>query len=210
MTEPATRNERKERTRRALLDTALELLTDRGFAGLSLREVTKGAGIVPTAFYRHFASMDDLGIALVEESARTLHETLRAARRAHAASGDDVIAVSVRTLTEQVRAHEAHFRFLARQRYGGTDEVARAINVELRLFASGLAVDLARYDYLRDWSNDDLHMLAGLVVTAMLGTVLDLLEARGDGEAEARVAGTARKRLRLIGLGVPRWRSTGD
>jgi AcrR family transcriptional regulator len=39
--------------------------------------VTKQAGIVPTGFYRHFASMDELGIALVEESMRTLRATIR-------------------------------------------------------------------------------------------------------------------------------------
>ena len=47
--EPVSRQERKLRTRQALLDAALELLADRGFASLSLREVTKQAGIVPTA-----------------------------------------------------------------------------------------------------------------------------------------------------------------
>ena len=35
--------------------------------------------VVPTAFYRHFASMDELGLALVEESFRTLRTMLREA-----------------------------------------------------------------------------------------------------------------------------------
>ena len=56
-----TRGERKERTRRAILDAALRLSGEQTLAALSLRQVAKEVGIVPTAFYRHFDSLDDLG-----------------------------------------------------------------------------------------------------------------------------------------------------
>ena len=52
---------RKERTRADLLHAALLLLKDNSFGSLSLREVTREAGVVPTAFYRHFSSMEELG-----------------------------------------------------------------------------------------------------------------------------------------------------
>lgn len=205
--EPVSRQERKQRTRQALLDAALELLADRGFGSLSLREVTKRAGIVPTAFYRHFTSMDELGVALVAESMRTLRKMIRSARTDRTIT-DDIIRASVRTLYEHVRGNENHFRFLIRERYGGTGPVSRAIAVELRLFASELAVDLARFEYLRDWSTEDLNMMADLVVTAMLATVTDLLEVHpGDREDDDRIVSIARKRLRLIVLGVPNWQS---
>lgn len=206
-TEPVTRQERKQRTRQGLLDAALDLLAERGFASLSLREVAKQAGIVPTAFYRHFASMDELGVALVEESMRTLRGMIRSART-NPAEYSDMIRASVRTLYEHVRAHEDHFRFLTRERYSGAGPVQRAIGFELRLFSSELAVDLARSQVLRDWSTDDLHMMADLIVTAMLSTVVELLEARPrDEETDRRIVRTAERRLRLIFLGVPNWRS---
>ena len=59
---------------------ALRLLEDRSFAALSLREVTREAGIVPAAFYRHFESMEALGLVLIDESFRRLRDMLRAAR----------------------------------------------------------------------------------------------------------------------------------
>jgi AcrR family transcriptional regulator len=205
--EPVSRQERKQRTRQALLDAALELLADRGFASLSLREVTKRAGIVPTAFYRHFTSMDELGVALVAESMRTLRKMIRSARTDRTVT-DDIIYASVRTLYEHVRGNENHFRFLIRERYSGTGPVSSAIAVELRLLAGELAVDLARFEYLRDWSTEDLNMMADLIVIAMLATVTDLLDARpGDREDDDRIVSIARKRLRLIVLGVPNWRS---
>lgn len=205
--EPVSRQERKQRTRQALLDAALKLLADRSFAGLSLREVAREAGIVPTAFYRHFASMDELGIALVEQSMRTLRAMIREGRRDQ--SSTDAISRSVDILYTHVRAHEEHFRFLARERYSGTGPVQTAIGTELRLFSSELAVDLGRFDGLADWSSEDLRMMAELIVTAMLGTALDLLTVRpSDPESDAEIVRTARKRLRLIILGAAGWHPT--
>ncbi|WP_253828876.1 TetR family transcriptional regulator [Prauserella aidingensis] len=205
MTAPETRNERKERTRRALLDAALGLASERGFAGLSLREITKQAGVVPTAFYRHFESMDELGVTLVEESMRTLRTMIRGARNTPDGSAD-LIRASVRTLSEHVRSHEEHYWFLVRERYGGTGAVRQTIGVELKLLAGELAVDLARFDRLRDWSTEDLHMLADLIVSAMLATALELLEAPPGATAE--ITAEAERQLRLIFLGVPHWRTT--
>ena len=67
-----TRVERKERTRRAILDAALELCEDSSLVALSLRQVTKEVGIVPTGFYRHFDSIESLGLSLVDESFASL------------------------------------------------------------------------------------------------------------------------------------------
>lgn len=205
--EPMSRQERKQRTRQALLDAALSLLADRSFGGLSLREVAKEAGIVPTAFYRHFASMEELGIALVEQAMRTLRLMLRDARRSPE-TYDDAIRSSVQTLYSHVRAHEAHFRFLTRERYGGVGPVQAAIATELRLFGSELAVDLGRFEAMSKWSAEDLRMMADLIVTAMLSTVMDLVKVRiPDPAADEEIIRRARKQLRLVVLGAARWRS---
>jgi AcrR family transcriptional regulator len=204
--ESVSRQERKQRTRQALLDGSLRLLADRSLASLSLREVAREAGIVPTAFYRHFDSMDDLGVALVEEAMRTLRRMIRDARRR---PSTDAIESSVQTLVEQVRADESHFRFLTRERYGGTPDVRRAIATELRLFASELATDLGRFPGMAQWSADDLRMGADLMVAAMLSIVLALLEVdRNHAEDELEVIDSARRQLRIIALGMSQWRST--
>src|SRR5947209_18147269 len=76
-----TQQERRRHTRQDLLDAALvQIEGGESFDALSLRRVTRAAGVVPAAFYRHFASMDELGLALVEESFRTLRMMLREAR----------------------------------------------------------------------------------------------------------------------------------
>ena len=78
-----TRAERKQRTRNHLLESALRLMEEgRSFTSLGLREVTRAAGVVPTSFYRHFEDMDQLALALVEETGITLRRLLREARQA--------------------------------------------------------------------------------------------------------------------------------
>lgn len=207
--EPASssRAERKERTRRKLLDVTLRLIAERSLSSISLREVAREAGIVPTAFYRHYASMDALGVDLVDECMRPLRQLIRGARAGRTASGD-IIADTVAVLAKQVDSHPDQFRFLTRERYGGVAAVRRAIANELRLFTSELTVDLARLTAGFDWSSDDLEMAARLMVTTMLATVLDLLETdERHPEDAARTLDIAERQLRLIVLGMGEWRS---
>lgn len=202
---PETRQQGKERTRRALLRAALRLLEKRSFDRLSLRQVTKEVGIVPGAFYRHFSDMDALGLALVEESFGTLREMIRSAR-ADVATWDDAIVRSVETLVAHVHAHRAHFRFLVRERTGGTPALRRAIEDQLRAFADELAVDMRAFPYLGDWSEEDIAMLATLVVATVMGTAAALTDLPRDRpEAEAAIIRTTERQLRLIFLGVPHW-----
>jgi AcrR family transcriptional regulator len=205
--EKQTRAERKERTRQRLLDVTLRLIEDRSLASLSLREVARDAGIVPTAFYRHYASMDALGVDLVDDAMRPLRQMIRDVRRGRAAHGD-IIVDTVAVLADQVRAHPDQFRFLTRERYGGVAAVRRAIATELRLFTSELTVDLARLTGGFDWTSEDLEMAAGLMVAAMLSTVMDLLETdERHPEDVTALLDKAEHQLRLIALGMGAWRS---
>jgi TetR/AcrR family transcriptional regulator, fatty acid biosynthesis regulator len=204
----ASRAQRKERTRQSLLDVTLRLIAQRSLASISLREVARAAGIVPTAFYRHFESIDALGVELVDESMRPLRQMIRDTRRGDVGKGD-IIKRTVEILGRQVRDHPAQFQFLSRERYGGVTAVRRAIATELRLFTSELTIDLARMTAGLDWSSEDLEMTADLMVSTMLAAVMDLLEVdkRHAEEDEQVVLDRAERQLRLIALGMNVWRS---
>lgn len=211
-----TQAERRHRTRQALLDAALEQMdSGESFDALSLRRVARAAGVVPNAFYRHFASMDELGLALIDESFRTLRAMLRDAREG-GGPPEHVIKSSVEILVRHVREHRQHFAFIARARSTGNGVLRHTIRNEIRLVTSELATDLARFPVLRDWTTEDLQMLAGLLVNAMIATVEALLDIPTTGtaggapspEAEAEIARIAEKQLRLTLLAVPHWRST--
>lgn len=202
-----SRTERKARTRAALLESALEQLEESSFAALSLRDVARGAGVVPTAFYRHFENMEELGLALIEESFRTLRAMIRDARSDP--DPEHIIERSVATLVRHVREHRAHFRFIARERAGGIAAMRIAIRAEIRLFSSELATDLARFPVLNQWSTEDLGVLASVLVDSMVAIVESLIDAPpGDSKAEADVIRIAQKKLRMVVLGIPNWRSS--
>jgi AcrR family transcriptional regulator len=204
----STRQERKQRTRQALLDAALELLKEQNFSSLSLRQVTRAAGVVPTAFYRHFSDMEELGLVLIDESFRTLRAMIRDTRT-DPATDEHVIRRSVEILVSYVHEHNAHFSFIARERFGGVAVLRQAIRAEIRVFASDLATDLARFPYLDHWSTEDLQLLAGLMVNAMVSTAEALLDASpNDPRAEAEIISMIGRQLRMITLGVPQWRSS--
>ncbi len=188
---------------------------DRGasFEGVSLRSVTRTAGVAPAAFYRHFQSMDELGLALVDESFRTLRALLREARTAGLPT-KHVIRRSVAVLFAQVLANRQHFVLIARARTSGNGVLRHAVNNEIRLLTSELATDLARFMPLHDWSTDDLNMLAGLLVNTMILHVAEILDLPVNGgepstDSVAEIARMAEKQLRLPLLAVPHWRSTG-
>ena len=201
---PESRGERKGRTRRAIMDAALELCEDSSLVALSLRQVAKEVGIVPTAFYRHFSSIDDLGLALVEESFVSLREMLRDVRRTDP-TYRNIIDRSVEVLLEHTRSRHAHFAFIARERLAGPPGVRAAIRHQIELVERELATDLARLTDPDHWSTEDLHVLSNLIVTSMVGTTEAVVTARP--EAEAAIIEHARTQLRMMLVGALNWRS---
>ena len=203
--ESPSRGERKEVTRRTIIAAALKLLDARSFSALSLREVTREAGIVPAAFYRHFESMDALGLVLIDESFRSLREMLRGAR-AGLLDPNRVIESTVEILIASVSEQREHWRFIGRERSSGVAVLRYAIRTEIRLITSELATDLARFPGLNTWSTEDLNILASLFVNSMI-IIAEAIEDAPDAAALEEIQRTAVKQLRMIAVGVAGWKS---
>ncbi len=197
---------RKERTRQAILDATLGLCEESSLVALSLRQVAKEVGIVPTGFYRHFESIEDLGRALVDDSFVSLRAMLRDVRR-NDPSYHDIVDRSVAVLLEHVRRQHGHFLFIARERSAGPPSVRAAIRHEIEQCEHDLASDLARLPGTDTWSPEDLRTVSQLIVTAMVATAEDLVHTGDDQAAEQRVADTARTQLRMILIGALNWSS---
>jgi AcrR family transcriptional regulator len=202
-----TRGERKERTRRAILDAALQLSGEQTLAALSLRQVAKEVGIVPTAFYRHFDSLDDLGLALVEESFVSLRAELRDVRQG-APAFNWIIDSSIDVVVDHALAHRAHFGFIARERGAGPRVVREEISRQIELFERDLAADLARIPGPDSWTEEDLRVLANLIVTSMVALGEQVITA--DGAVQDAIVGRARRQLRMVLIGAVNWRSGGS
>ncbi|MFD3518378.1 TetR family transcriptional regulator [Streptomyces sp. NPDC058657] len=201
---PGVRQAQKLRTRQTLMAAALGLLEHQSLSSLGLREVTRSAGLAPTAFYRHFKDTAELGVALVEASLGGLHDAIRASLAAPDADDSEArIALTVGLIADLVRSAPAHVRFVARERHGGVRPVREAIGAQLRLFAEEVADALGALPDSAGWSREDLVMLAGVYVDHMVMTASAFLEA-GPGEEET-TAELACRQLRLVSLGRRHW-----
>ncbi|MFI9605359.1 TetR family transcriptional regulator [Streptomyces sp. NPDC052043] len=202
---PGVRQAQKQKTRQALMDAALGLLEEQSLSSLGLREVTRAAGVAPTAFYRHFHSTADLGVALVEEALSSLHPMIRSTVSA-ADDSEQRITRAVRLIARHVEAYPAHVRFIARERHGGVQRVREVVRDQLARFAREVRDELAEDRQSAGWSEDDLLMLAQLYVDQMLITGSLLLEALDAPEEEReRVCRVATRQLRLISIGRRHW-----
>ena len=205
--EAGRRDVRKQRTRRALLDAALELMQgEQSFNSISLREVARNAGVVPTAFYRHFRDMDELGLTLVEEALRALRQMMREARTAPLPASS-LIARSVQTYIGYVQANQDYFQFLAKERFGGSRALRLAIRQGTALFISELATDLARFPGANNFSTEELQMISSLIVNIMIAITEQLLDLPADSEAEVLwLQDQAAQQMRLVFLGSMQWK----
>ena len=71
------REEKKQHTRQALLQAALNLCYENGsFSSISLRDISQSIGLVPTAFYRHFKDLNALSLELVDHASIDVRNVL--------------------------------------------------------------------------------------------------------------------------------------
>ena len=80
------RRPRREEVRRRLLDAALAVFAEQGFASANLDQVAAAAGLTKGAIYSNFASKDELFFAMMQDQVLKRVVTLRAAL--HASAGD--------------------------------------------------------------------------------------------------------------------------
>jgi AcrR family transcriptional regulator len=187
-----TRSEQKLKTRRALIEAALKISAQRGFSALSLRELTREAGIAPTAFYRHFRDMDELGLVLIDEVGLGLRQLMRQARQ-RAGKGPSVVQTSIDVFMDYVQANPNLFRLLLGERSGSSPSFRKALHSEIERFIGELTEDLGR-NARRPLEDVGLAAEAIVAVVFTVGAeTLDLPAHRRPALAERIV-----KEIRLI------------
>ncbi len=179
----------------------------RHFASIGIREVTRQAGVVPTSFYRHFRSVDDLGLQLVDELGLVLRRMMREAR-ANVLQADKLIEESVAIFVAHALANRNFFMFMAQGLAGESRAVQEGIRSEMRYFANELGNDLRRLKLLAHLSDSDLDMTCDLVVRTVAFSLTDILSISPEDDYQI---GQVRKRttrfLQLVLIGADHWKS---
>lgn len=202
-----SRSERKDLTRAGLLQAALNLMGEgRSFTSLALREITREAGVVPNAFYRHFRNTDELGLALVEEVGITLRRLLREARQVDVAPRD-MLRRSVEVYQAYVKRNRLQFMFISSERSGGSRLLRLAIRNDVAHFTNEMAQDFRRIGLYPHLSTASVQMICGLIVMPMLAAATDILDLPPDQPLlEEEMLENFVSRLRVILLGAKHWK----
>jgi AcrR family transcriptional regulator len=98
-----------------MLEVALQLVAEKGVAGLTLREAARRVGVSRAAPYRHFPDKNALLAAVAEEGFRAMHTAIREAlANAPLDVEHRLTAIGVGYVKFAV-AHPAHFRIMFAQ-----------------------------------------------------------------------------------------------
>ncbi|MBB6367443.1 AcrR family transcriptional regulator [Xanthomonas sacchari] len=165
-------------SREDLLAAALKLIgPHRSVSTLSLREVTREAGIAPNSFYRQFRDMDELAVALIDLAGSSLRTIIGQARQRAAGTRRSIILSSVETFMEQLRADDKLLHVLLREGTVGSDAFKHAVDRELNYFEEELRVDLIRLAALEGAPLHEPALVSKAItrlVFAMGATAMDL------------------------------------
>lgn len=174
---------KRRNTREKLLNAALALIAeDRvGLSGLSLREITRRIGVSPSAFYRHFPGMEELGLTLIRESCATLRSHL--GQMNTEGELQDQVHNTVQVFIGVVMAQRDIFVMITREQAGGSQKMRLAISHEIELIEQQL-VQFWSQGELLDVPKELLQRVVSMGISlglAILPAMLDLSKKSDKG-----------------------------
>lgn len=180
------REEKKRQTRHAFFSAVLDLCSfGYGFSSISLRQITREVGVVPTAFYRHFSDMEALGKALVEDelglALATLREHMQLGKKR---DFDHQIAKSVQLFFSAVDAQPRYWWFLVSERFGGSYAVRHAISDQIAMSVKIISDDLGMQPAFAHIKEEDRALLAEVSLNMALAWVVEWIELSGIAEED--------------------------
>lgn len=207
------RDERKRQSRQAIIDAALRLSTSgRSFNSISLREISREIGLVPTAFYRHFKDMDALGLELIDQISLNLKSTLHQIGQSYVYQPKAKIDKSLELFFQTIHQHTEEWIFIITERWGASQAIRKAIAREIEYLVEDLAIDLQRLTSVKHIQKlDDLKSLAHLLVNLAFNWVMAWIELSRQYEEpvlaqqQQLLKMQALTQMRLLFHGISNW-----
>jgi TetR/AcrR family transcriptional regulator len=161
---------------KAILDAAVQLFSECGYDGVSMRQIAEAAGVSKANIYHHFASKDVLYLAILNRSAQHLSEIVE-----DLAEGEGDFQQRLRSFTrahhDHLFANETALRLVIREAFSGDEEKSRVVveqvvggifNRMVSIFRAGQQAGLLRPD-----------LDPGLCATLLMGANLFFFQAQG-------------------------------
>jgi len=161
---------------KAILDAAVELFSEYGYDGVSMRQIAAAAGVSKSNIYHHFASKEALYLGILDGSAQNLSEIVE-----DLAEGDGDfqrrLQVFAEAHLEHLFANETTLRLVLREAFSGDEEKSRLVVDQVvggifsrmvAIFQAGQEAGVLRAD-----------LDPGLCATLLMGANLFFFQAQG-------------------------------
>lgn len=214
--------------KRLLMDAALRLAAEsRSLSNLGLRELAREAGLNPNTFYRHFKTVDDLGLAMIGEMAAQIRQPLRDLRRQAAQRAADAVREAAanalplgidlgrgrRVCCETV---ELFFAFVAenpqafiigmRELHGASPVLREALRRVMDDFADDMADDISELQLLPSLDKPAIRQVSSLISRQLFQQSLDYIE---QPELRAAICAQAQAQILMMFAGATLLQSLG-
>lgn len=180
--------------KRLLLDAALRLMArTHSLSSLGLRELAREAGLNPNTFYRHFGSIEELGLLLVNQIGAQLRMPLRELRReaaqrtlqlerseqllgADLSRGRLVCRETVQLFFDFVARNPDSFIVGMRELHGASPVLRQALRDLLADFAQDMAEDIADFRLVPGVDDATLLRMASAITRHLFVLAQEYLE----------------------------------
>jgi AcrR family transcriptional regulator len=183
--------------RRALIETALAMVTEEGNWNFTLREVARRAGVSHAAPYNHFADKSALLAEVAALGFQALRRELEEAARRPRSSRQALIGIAVAYVRFGVE-HPAHYRLMfgpeiaEKERYPVLQQASDATFTALTTaLERGQAEGEVRLGSVRDQALAAWALVHGLTTLLIDQRLSSLGVSTNEAERQARLAGTA-------------------
>lgn len=164
------REERKQKSHQAILDAALRLSSrGRAFSNISLRELSREVELVPTALYRHFKDMQQLGIELLDQTSLHIKSVLNQLGQAYFYQANTRTSTAIELFFQAVESRPEPWLFFISERWGGSDFLRSGIEREVHFLVEDLMHELEKMQSLQQMNApQDLRGLAQILIDLSL------------------------------------------
>ncbi|MFC5746353.1 TetR/AcrR family transcriptional regulator [Actinomadura rugatobispora] len=175
---------RVHRSRTALETAVLDLIKERDLARITIRDITRRAGVNRSTFYEHYSGVDDLAAGACAALFDELIAAAPVVGRSYRPGGEDFAAGALTAVFAHVAEHARLYRALV-----GDGGSARVINRMHQRLAIAIHVNFTgAEDGRRTHVDDPLEIPhdsdAAFLAGALLGTILDWLRRGCPGGAD--------------------------
>jgi len=162
--------------RERLIAAALKLAAEkRSLLALGVRELGRMAGLNPNTFYRHFKSLDELSVAIIDEFAQDLAPALRSIRVGDPRA-DTLSQRTVEYVFDYAHQHPEAFIVGVRELHGSSKRLQLELRTRIRLVAAEMADDMLAMNVVPGLTKDMLEEIGEPIVEQVFHRTLDYLQ----------------------------------